>query len=80
VIEQVVCGRDVVAPSEVVRRDNKKLAARLRGDLDTIVLHAMNKDPSWRYETVEQFAEDICRYLSDEPITAAARSFRVPFA
>jgi serine/threonine protein kinase len=75
VIEQVVCGRDVIAPSEVVRRDNEKLAARLRGDLDTIVLHAMHKEPSRRYETVERFAEDIRRYLSDEPIAARPDHF-----
>src|SRR5262250_340283 len=75
VIEQVVCEQDVIAPSEVVRRDNKKLAARLRGDLDTIVLRAMHKDPSRRYETVERFGEDIRRYLSDEPITARPDDF-----
>ena len=70
-----MCERDVIAPSEVVRRDNEKLAARLRGDLDTIVLHAMHKEPSRRYETVERFAEDIRRYLSDEPITARPDHF-----
>src|SRR6516165_3062051 len=75
VIEKVVCERDVIAPSEVVRRDNAKLAARLRGDLDTIVLRAMHKEPSRRYETVEQFAEDIRRYLSDQPITAQPDDF-----
>jgi serine/threonine protein kinase len=74
-IEQVVCARDLIAPSEVVRRNNEKLAARLRGDLDTIVLHAMHKEPSRRYETVERFAEDIRRYLSDEPITARPDDF-----
>jgi serine/threonine protein kinase len=75
VIEEVVCERDVIAPSEVVRRHNEKLAARLRGDLDTIVLRAMHKEPSRRYETVERFAEDIRRYLSDEPITARPDDF-----
>jgi hypothetical protein len=75
VIEEVVCGRGVIAPSEVVRRNNEKLAARLRGDLDTIVLRAMHKEPSRRYETVERFAEDIRRYLSDEPITARPDDF-----
>ena len=75
VIEKVVCERDVIAPSEAVRRDNAKLAARLRGDLDTIVLRAMHKEPSRRYETVEQFAEDIRRYLSDQPITARPDHF-----
>jgi serine/threonine protein kinase len=75
VIEQVVCGGDVIAPSEVVRRDNEKLAARLRGDLDAIVLRAMHKEPSMRYETVERLAEDIRRYLSDEPISARPDDF-----
>src|SRR5262249_19219569 len=75
VIERAACGRDVIAPSEAVRRDNEKLAVRLRGDLDTLVLHAMHKEPSRRYETVARFAEDIRRYLSDEPITARPDHF-----
>jgi serine/threonine protein kinase len=75
VVEQVVCERDVIAPSEVARQDNKKLAARLRGDLDAIVLHAMRKEPARRYETVERFAEDIRRHLSDEPIAARPDHF-----
>ena len=75
VVEQVVCEQDVIAPSEVARQDNEKLAARLRGDLDTIILHAMRKEPSRRYETVERFAEDIRRHLSDEPISARPDHF-----
>jgi eukaryotic-like serine/threonine-protein kinase len=75
VVEQVVCEQDVIAPSEVARQNNEKLAARLRGDLDTIILHAMRKEPSRRYETVERFAEDIRRHLSDEPITARPDDF-----
>lgn len=74
-VEKVVCEQDIIAPSEVVRRDNEKLAARLRGDLDTIVLHAMSKEPSRRYETVERFADDIRKHLSDEPITARPDQF-----
>jgi serine/threonine protein kinase len=75
VVEQVVCEQDVIAPSEVARQNNEKLAARLRGDLDTIILHAMRKEPSRRYETVERFAEDIQRHLSDEPIAARPDHF-----
>jgi serine/threonine protein kinase len=75
VVEQVVCEQDVVAPSEAARQNNEKLAARLRGDLDTIILQAMRKEPARRYETVERFAEDIRRHLSDEPITARPDSF-----
>ena len=70
VVEEVVCQRDVMAPSATVREHNKKLAARLRGDLDNIILQAMQKEPLRRYETVERFAEDIRKHLSDEPIAA----------
>jgi hypothetical protein len=40
----VVCEQGLIAPSEVARRDNEKLAGRLRGDLDTIIPHTMHKD------------------------------------
>ena len=75
VVEQVVCMQDAIAPSEVARQDNAKLAARLRGDLDTIILHAMRKEPAKRYETVERFADDIRKHLADEPITARPDHF-----
>lgn len=75
VVEQVVCQQDVIAPSEVARQDNAKLAAQLRGDLDTIILHAMRKEPTRRYETVERLADDIRKHLADEPITARPDDF-----
>jgi serine/threonine protein kinase len=75
VVEKVVCEQDVIAPSEAARRGNEKLAARLRGDLDTIILRAMCKEPARRYETVERLAEDIRKHLSDEPIAARPDSF-----
>jgi len=74
-VEQVVCERDVIVPSEVARQRNEKLAARLRGDLDTIILHAMCKEPARRYETIERFADDIRKHLSDEPIAARPDHF-----
>ena len=42
----------------------------LKGDLDTILLTALEKDPARRYVSVEQFAEDIRRHLSNMPILA----------
>ena len=74
-VEKVVCEGDTIAPSEAARQNNERLAARLRGDLDTIILQAMRKEPARRYETVERLAEDIRRHLSDEPITARPDSF-----
>jgi eukaryotic-like serine/threonine-protein kinase len=42
----------------------------LRGDLDNIVLLALRKEPARRYPTVEQFSEDIRRYLEGLPVVA----------
>ncbi|MGY6587289.1 MAG: protein kinase domain-containing protein [Wenzhouxiangella sp.] len=43
---------------------------RLRGDLDTIVLKAIRKEPSRRYGTVEELASDLRCYLQQRPISA----------
>ena len=47
-----------------------KLKKRLKGDLDNIVLMALRKEPSRRYSSVEQFAEDIRRHLENLPVAA----------
>ncbi len=43
---------------------------RLEGDLDNILLKALQKDPSRRYTSVEQFNEDIRRHLEGFPVSA----------
>ena len=47
-----------------------KTARRIRGDLDTVVLKALKKDPRQRYATAQAFADDLKRYLAFEPIAA----------
>ena len=42
----------------------------LRGDLDWIVMKALEKDRTRRYETAHGLARDIERHLSDEPVRA----------
>ena len=42
----------------------------LRGDLDNIVLMALRKEPERRYQSVEQFSEDIRRHLEARPVLA----------
>ncbi|MHC4865807.1 MAG: tetratricopeptide repeat protein [Planctomycetota bacterium] len=42
----------------------------VRGDLDWIVMKSMEKDRSRRYETANELAMDIQRYLGDEPVVA----------
>ncbi len=48
----------------------QKLLRLLQGDLDTIVANAMKKQPQERYPSVTAFAEDLHRYLRNEPISA----------
>jgi hypothetical protein len=43
---------------------------RIPRDLETIVLKAIDKDPARRYATAEAMAEDLRRFLDDEPIQA----------
>ena len=52
------------------RTDPKTLRRELRGDLDWIVLKAMEKDPARRYQTANALAADVQRYLDNEPIAA----------
>ena len=46
------------------------LAKLMRGDLDWIALHAMEKDRRRRYATAAEFAADIERYFRHEPVSA----------
>jgi tetratricopeptide (TPR) repeat protein len=45
-------------------------AAKLKGDLDNIVLRALRKSPQARYASVDQFSEDILRRLEGRPVRA----------
>jgi hypothetical protein len=47
----------------------------LKGDLDTIVLMALRKEPERRYQSVEQFSEDIRRHLEARPVHARKDTF-----
>jgi tetratricopeptide (TPR) repeat protein len=51
-----------------------KLTRLVRGELDWIVMKALEKDRSRRYETANGFAMDVQRYLADEPILASPPS------
>jgi eukaryotic-like serine/threonine-protein kinase len=50
--------------------DRQQLRRRLAGDLDTIVLKALNKEPARRYVSVDQFSEDVRRHLAGLPVLA----------
>ncbi|MGC1450288.1 MAG: hypothetical protein WA830_09650 [Candidatus Sulfotelmatobacter sp.] len=61
--------------SSVREMSTAKLRRRLAGDLDTIVLRAMHKEPQRRYISVEQFAEDIRRHMNGLPVSARRDSW-----
>ena len=52
-----------------------RLCGRLRGDVDNIVMMAMRKEPQLRYQSVEQFSEDIRRHLVGLPVIARPVTF-----
>src|SRR5262245_27904771 len=60
------------------RTEPRLLARQLSGDLDRIILKALEKSPARRYGSVAEFAADINRYLRHEPVlaTSAGVSYR----
>ncbi|MEO8350858.1 MAG: serine/threonine-protein kinase, partial [Chthoniobacteraceae bacterium] len=56
------------------RIEPEKLGKLVEPDLDWIVMKAIDKDRARRYETANAFAQDIVRFLADEPVTATPPS------
>jgi WD40 repeat protein/serine/threonine protein kinase len=56
------------------RSDPKRLRQLLRGELDWIVMKALEKDRNRRYDTANAFAADVQRYLADDPVQACPPS------
>lgn len=84
-IERVVCETFPARPSTMVTKTGespdspvhlpaKQFKKELRGDLDTIVLMALHKEPDRRYHSAEQFTADLRRYLEGRPVKAYSDS------
>ena len=68
----VRCGRDFKAAARNARRratTRHRLRRLLRGDLDTIIAKTLKKEPARRYSSVTALADDLRRYLRNEPIS-----------
>jgi eukaryotic-like serine/threonine-protein kinase len=75
-IARTICEKDPVKPSVVMARLGRELSSAL----DAIVLKALRKEPSERYRTVAALADDLQRYLSDRPVSAARDALRYRLA
>jgi serine/threonine protein kinase len=83
---KAVCDTQPMKPSTAVaqfaapdRRALRRLRRALRGELDNIVLMALRKETQRRYHSVEQFSEDIRRYLENLTVSASRDSLRYRF-
>jgi serine/threonine-protein kinase len=68
-------------PSEVVRRlatgpESRRLARRIRGDLDRIVMTALREEPERRYASAGQLGEEIERFLDGRAVLAQPDTLR----
>ncbi len=80
---QAITDTDAVAPSEIVRKRTSthsshgiNAARLLQGDVDTIVLKALSRDPTRRYPSALALFDDLQNYLHNRPIHARADSLR----
>jgi len=81
-ISRAILEQEPQRPSSVVASASSRSSAgwkpapQLRGDLDNIVLMSLRKEPERRYQSVEQFSEDIRRHLHSLPVLARKDTFR----
>ncbi len=61
---------DLTAVAQHRQAEPARLGALLRGDLDWIVMKALEKERARRYETASGLAADVQRHLSNEPVVA----------
>jgi eukaryotic-like serine/threonine-protein kinase len=91
---KAICEQEPTRPSRIVTgardaagqaapiapRPERLLHRRLRGDLDSIVLMALRKEPERRYASVDQFGADIERHLNGLAVLARRGTFSYHFA
>lgn len=92
-MEHMICEEQVPRPTaRLASRDDEtrtiaerrgaepaKLRRMIRGDIDWIILKALEKDRTLRYETVSALADDIERHLRGEPVEASPHTVAYRF-
>src|SRR5206468_2953987 len=64
---------EIPLPSAAV--EDKVLARQLSGDLDNILMRALDAEPQRRYESAALLADDLRRYLLNEPVLARPQTW-----
>jgi serine/threonine protein kinase/WD40 repeat protein len=72
-------GKTAASISGYRRTDTRRLTQLLRGDVDWIVMKALEKDRNRRYDTPKGLASDVQRHLNDEPVVARPPSAAYQF-
>lgn len=67
-LEETIVSDAPPRPSQ--RAADARTRRTLQGDLDTVLLKALKKDPAERYATVQAFADDLANWLADRPVKA----------
>jgi serine/threonine protein kinase len=73
-LEEAILTADVSRPSTIIAGNTQNTAVNLKrklsGDLDTIILKALKKNPTDRYASASALQEDIERHLAGQPVLA----------
>ena len=79
-VERVICNEMPTRPSTAVTDASPRMGSTqstpdrlrktLQGDLDTIVMKALHKEPDRRFDSAEQLADDLRRFLDGRPVSA----------
>lgn len=87
VLYQLLAGRLPIDPKKrsmtemlsAIREESvprpSSIIPHLRGDLETIILKAIDRDPAHRYQSADALGDDLRRFLANEPIQARPPSF-----